>query len=287
MTAVVAVFVVVSLAGGGAALAAGGDRRRRAQSRVRPADRSGPPPWFAAALGALDLGADPARVWPVLRGCGVLALAGLAVTAPGAALVALALVVAGPHVATVVIAGRAGDERLAEADLPRVVDTWVAALGSGASLAQAIEASPSRAGSGSQGLDLVLARHRRGEPLQVALDRWASTHRSTGAPLVADALALAGSSGASQVRALERVAATVRERAALRREVSALGAQARLSALVLVLVPLAFALVVASLDARVRHVLVATPLGWVCLGAGVALDLAGAGWMRRLVGPDR
>lgn len=115
------------------------------------------------------------------------------------------------------------------------------------------------------------------------MDRWAVERPGTGVGLVADALALAGHSGGSQADALLGVAGTLRERQALGREVRALGSQARASAAVLVVTPIGFAAVVALVDPRIRHVLLATPLGWACLATGLLLDAMGAAWMRRLL----
>jgi tight adherence protein B len=116
------------------------------------------------------------------------------------------------------------------------------------------------------------------------LDEWAARRPDTGVGLLADALALAGATGGSQVGALRSVGDTLREREALHREVGAMAAQAQLSASVLVVAPVAFAIVVSLLDRRIAAFLLASPLGWACLAVGAALDGAGAWWMRRLVG---
>ena len=120
--------------------------------------------------------------------------------------------------------------------------------------------------------------------MQATLDCWATRMGDADALLLADALALAGVTGASQAAALARVAATVRERILLRGEVQAQAAQARASAAMLVVAPVVFAVAMAIADDGVRQVLVSTPVGWACLLIGASLDLFGGWWMRKIIG---
>lgn len=157
----------------------------------------------------------------------------------------------------------------------------MASLRAGSSLVQALEAAARRPGPVGEDVSRVLAHYGEGVTLQSALDAWSARQPAT--VLLADALALAGATGASQVRALAGVSASLRERQALAREVRALGAQARLSAVVMVVTPMAFAAIVSLVDPRIRHFLVGTFSGWVCLALGALLDLIGAWWMHRLI----
>lgn len=162
------------------------------------------------------------------------------------------------------------------------IDRMVAAMASGSSLPTAIHEVGALTSVVGRDLSLVSRRHRQGQALQVALDRWATDRPSTAAPLVADALALAGATGGSQRQALEGVRATVQERQTLRREVKAMGSQARASMAVLVTTPIAFSAFVAFADDRVATFLVHTPLGWACTVGGFGLNVVGALWMRRI-----
>ena len=86
---------------------------------------------------------------------------------------------------------------------------------------------------------------------------------------------------------LDGVAASLRERVALEREVAALSSQSRASAAVLVIAPVVFAVAAALFDHRILEVLVGRPIGWVCMGLGLGLDGLGALWMARLIGRHR
>ncbi|MEY2404355.1 MAG: tight adherence protein, partial [Acidimicrobiaceae bacterium] len=102
-------------------------------------------------------------------------------------------------------------------------------------------------------------------------------------PLAAAALGLGAELGGAAARSLDGVAGTLRDRNGIRREVRALSAQARASAVVIGAAPVAFLLVVAAADPGALGFLVGSGFGLLCLGSGVALDAIGAWWMRRIV----
>ena len=85
---------------------------------------------------------------------------------------------------------------------------------------------------------------------------------------------------------LDEAAAVLRERAAARAERRAQGSQARLSARVLTVVPVVFALWSAVASQRTRDVYISTAAGGISASAGLALNLAGWQWMKRIIGPS-
>ena len=72
-------------------------------------------------------------------------------------------------------------------------------------------------------------------------------------------------------------------RRAVAAEVRSQSAQARLSALVIGLLPLAFLTWAALTDRRTVLFLVGAPAGWACLALGGGLEVIGALWMRRIL----
>jgi tight adherence protein B len=126
-----------------------------------------------------------------------------------------------------------------------------------------------------------------GRPMADVLDEWSARHADPGTRLAATALVLATVVGSTPARALDGVAATLRERLDLAAERRALGTQARTSALVLALAPAAFATLLVVGDTPAAHFLLGSPAGWACLVTGIAFDAAGAWWMSRLTrGPQ-
>ena len=85
---------------------------------------------------------------------------------------------------------------------------------------------------------------------------------------------------------LERAAATLRARDAIAAEQQAQCAQARLSARVLTLVPLALLVLLAITDHKVRSV-ITSPAGFAVVLLGGLLNATGALWMRRIIGRPR
>jgi tight adherence protein B len=124
---------------------------------------------------------------------------------------------------------------------------------------------------------------RQGAPLDAALDAWRAA-RAPGADrrLAAAALALGAETGGPQAWALDGVATTLRERAALAAEVHALAAQARVSTAVLTVAPIAFGLLAAAVQPASAHFLLREPAGVVCLAGGAALLAVGWSWMQRM-----
>jgi tight adherence protein B len=158
-----------------------------------------------------------------------------------------------------------------------------AALGAGRSVADGLAA----AAAGTEPrlraeLLAVVDRIHRGVPATTALGRWAASSDAQGAGLVAAAVGLSADAGGDRQRALAGVAATLRERRSLEREIRALSSQARTSATVIAVAPAAFAALAAGADSGTARFLVASPGGWACLGIGTGLDLVGWRWMGRI-----
>jgi tight adherence protein B len=96
-------------------------------------------------------------------------------------------------------------------------------------------------------------------------------------------MALGVDTGGAQARAVDGVAATLRDRLALDAEVRALSSQARASAVVIGVAPVVFGAVTAATDARTAAFLFRSPVGLLCLAMGLGLDALSWFWMRRLV----
>jgi tight adherence protein B len=257
---------------------------RHVRSRLR-----GPSPrrpgrlaaWLAPRVSAADLAWAPevlARAWAG-GGAALVVPALLGGGAVGGGLALLA-VVAGPPVA--LFAARERRDLRLERELPRLLEAVARSLRSGASLRAALGEAATEQGVATDDLALVLAAVDRGAPLGEALDRWAKRRPRPGVRLAAGALVVASTAGGTPARSVDGVAATLRERLEVDREVRALATQARTSALVVTVAPLAFAGLGLLGDGQATHFLLRTRSGFGCLVAGLTLDGAGAWWMARL-----
>ena len=170
-------------------------------------------------------------------------------------------------------------EHLAEA-----VALVATAMRSGRSLLQAI-------GLSADDLDPALGatfrglvdRVELGDPMDEAIDAWATDVGGPDARLVAGVLKLHRRTGGSLSTTLEDLADTLRSRRSAAREVESLTAQARLSATILGLLPIGFFLflsVVARDDLEAAY---ETPAGVAAIGLGFALQGAAYLWIRGLL----
>lgn len=178
---------------------------------------------------------------------------------------------------------RAARRHRRETQLPIALDRMAAALRTGSSLPMAID-EVGGALDPPLGPELrsVAGEIARGQPTREALDAWAARHDDAGTRLAASALVLSTVVGSTPARAIDGVAATVRERLDLVAERRTMAAQARTSAFVLSVAPVAFAAVLVLADTAAARFLIGTPAGWACLASGAVLDGAGAWWMARL-----
>lgn len=289
MLTVVFLWVTVATAGACLAAAAGAVRRQAVVRRRLGHGGRRPVPATTAAPAAVHRWVDElclpwaaAAAWRGWLGAGaVMAVGGAWLGGPVLGLAGAVAAAAGPAAARRL----AGDRRLRALDLaiPSALETVARSLRSGSSLLHAVDdAAGAAPGLLAADLGAVTTRVRLGATLPAALDAWAERRPRPGVRFAVAALALAAETGGASARSVDGVATTLRERHALDREVSALSAQARLSALVIGLAPLAFAAFAAATDPRTATFLFRAPAGLACLGAGLALDAAGAWWMHRL-----
>jgi tight adherence protein B len=142
-------------------------------------------------------------------------------------------------------------------------------------------------------LGRAAARNARGTPLADALAAEAGeVDRVRGldgveARLGLAVLELAARHGGAPAMSLERAALSVRQRQAALGERRAQSAQARLSALVLTVLPIAFAAWTVAGDPRARGFVLGSPLGWACLSVGLGANAVGWWWMRRVISAGR
>jgi tight adherence protein B len=170
----------------------------------------------------------------------------------------------------------------ADAALPDVLEAVARGLRSGASLLLALDEAVATAGPLAGDLHRITAEATHGSDLAAALERWSVARPLPGVQLAVSALCLGIEAGGAQARAVDGVAATLRQRHGVAAEARALGAQARMSALVIALAPVVFCALTSTTDARTAHFLLRTTTGQLLLVTGVALDVVGALWMNRL-----
>lgn len=238
--------------------------------------------WLAAQVRASGLAVTPEQAWSAWLGtAGVAAVLAVALGGPFLGGVAVAGVAALPPVAFGVLRRRRAtsyDDALIAA-----LDALARSIRSGASLSQAVrEAATAVPGPVGADLSRVSSSVGRGVTLEAALRDWVARNDRPAVRLAVGALGLASQTGGPPARVVEDVATALRGRQHLEREAVALAAQAKLSAVVVGVAPIGFALLACVVDRRNAHLLFGTPIGIGCVTVGLALDAVGALWMRRI-----
>lgn len=126
---------------------------------------------------------------------------------------------------------------------------------------------------------------RLGRDLSDALQALADRMRSRDMQWVVQAIDINREIGGNLAEILDTITTTIRDRNRLRRQVSALTAEGRLSAIVVMILPFALAGTMAVTNPSYIEVLFTTTTGMLLLAGGGALMLGGALWLRKLVSP--
>ena len=122
-----------------------------------------------------------------------------------------------------------------------------------------------------------------GTPITDALAAWADAHGTEDARLIAGVLDLHRRSGGDLPMVLDGLTRTLRERRAAHRDVRALTAQARLSGVILGLLPIGFFAFLLLTSRQEMLDAITTPIGRTALGVGVVLELVAFVWIRHLL----
>ena len=122
-----------------------------------------------------------------------------------------------------------------------------------------------------------------GVPLGQAIAAWCGRVGTDDARLLGSALDLHRRSGGDLPLVLDQVAGTIRERVAAAREVRALTAQARLSGLILGLLPVGFFAFLWLTSRRDIEGALSTPTGLICIALGLVMEGLAFLWIRRLL----
>lgn len=167
----------------------------------------------------------------------------------------------------------------APADYASLLDAIARQVRSGSSLTSAVDDEIDL----STPLGVVADRLAEGSSLTEALAVVVPSHADVA--LTVQALSATAHLGGPIAATLDEAAAVLRERAAARAERQAHSSQARLSARVLTIVPLVFAAWSAVASQRTRDVYLSDVAGAVCASCGLALNIVGSKWMKRIIEP--
>lgn len=170
------------------------------------------------------------------------------------------------------------------AQLPDTLQLLAGSLSAGYSIPQAMdtvvrEGQPPIAGE----FNRALVESRLGVTIEDALEGIAERMKSKDFAWVVMAIKIQREVGGNLAELLTTVSGTLRERERLRRQVQVLSAEGRLSAWILGLLPIVFALYLVLVRPSYLQPLVSETLGWLLIGLGVTLLVVGVLWLRKAV----
>ena len=171
--------------------------------------------------------------------------------------------------------------------LPDVLTVLASSLRAGHSFMQALDTVareiPQPAATEFQ---RVVAEIRLGRPIEEALEALATRVGSADFKWAVLAVNIQREVGGNLAEILDNVADTLRERAMMRRQIKVLTAEGRLSAWVLVALPIGIAVYMFAVNPDYIGLLVTTKTGWYMSGTAVILLGLGVVWMRKIVDID-
>jgi tight adherence protein B len=171
-----------------------------------------------------------------------------------------------------------------ERSLPDTLQLMSGSLAAGLSLAQSVDTIVREGNEPvSSEFRRVLVETRLGVALEDALDGVAERFESKDFAWVVMAIRIQRQVGGNLAELLDTVAATMREREYMRRQVAALAAEGKLSAIVLAGLPPLFMLYLLMTRRDYVMVMFSDPVGWLMLGGAGLLLGVGTLWMSRLV----
>lgn len=168
--------------------------------------------------------------------------------------------------------------------LDETVQMLASALRAGFSFPQALDAVARDADSPtSEEFARVINENRIGRDLVVALEQTAERMQSDDFRWVGEAVAIHRDTGGNLNEVLDRVGATMRARNQLREQVNSLASEGKISAIVLMLLPVGVGGFYALVNPKYMAPLVGTTVGFVLLGMSAVLYVIGGLWMRKIV----
>jgi tight adherence protein B len=203
----------------------------------------------------------------------------------GNLLIGLAFLMAGLFGPWMFLGFRASRRRKAfNSSLPDTLQLMSGSLAAGLSLAQSVDTIV-REGSEpiSSEFRRVLVETRLGVSLEDALEGVAERFDSKDFEWVVMAIKIQRQVGGNLAELLDTVAATMREREYVRRQVNALAAEGKLSAWVLGGLPPLFMVYLLLTNYDYVIVMFQEPLGWAMLAGACTILAVGVFWMSRLV----
>ncbi|MGY1712398.1 type II secretion system F family protein [Geodermatophilus sp. SYSU D00758] len=197
----------------------------------------------------------------------------------------LLAVVVVPFGAKLLLGFRAGRRQAKFADqLDDSLQLMASSLRAGHSILRAVDSVATEAEAPtSEEFARIINETRVGRDLGDALDEVAARMGSEDFTWVAQAIAIQREVGGNLAEVLDQVGHTIRERNAIRRQVKALAAEGKLSAIVLMALPVGVTAFLSMTNPAYLAKFTQSTTGYVMIGIAVLMMVAGGFWMKKTV----
>jgi tight adherence protein B len=171
-----------------------------------------------------------------------------------------------------------------ETQLPDVLNLISGALRAGWGLQQSLDLVVEQTGPPmSTEFARAVTETRLGRSVEEALEAVAERMQSEDFTWAVTAIGIQRDVGGNLAEVLDVVAATIRDRAALKRQIASLTAEGRLSAVILLVLPFVLIMLLSIVNPTYLQKLFTTAPGLAMALTGVVLLVVGALWLRRVV----
>ena len=171
-----------------------------------------------------------------------------------------------------------------ETQLTDTIQMLIGGLRVGHSIMRSLEAAAREAQSPtSEELGRIVNEVRIGKDPRQALDDCAARMDSEDFRWIGQAMQINREVGGDLAEVLEQVAGTIRERSEIKGHVRALSAEGKMSALILMAMPVAVGIFMSAINPGYMKTFVTLPVGIAMLIASVVLFIIGGFWMSRTV----
>lgn len=135
-------------------------------------------------------------------------------------------------------------------------------------------------------LSRVLRENRLGKPMDDALNDLIERVDNDDLELLVTALLIQRQVGGNLAEVLDSISHTIRERVRIKGEIKALTAEGRISAIILILLPIVVAALITLLNPEYMLPLIQEPIGMVMIAGAVVMQIIGIFFIRKIVAID-
>lgn len=178
------------------------------------------------------------------------------------------------------------EQRLIQ-QMPDVLNMMAGALRSGGSLAMAIDLIATESPAPfSQEMSMVLREQKLGVSLEDSFESFSQRVGIEDVRLLASAVTVSREVGGNLSEVLDRLASTLRSKAAMEGKIRALTSQGKLQGIVVGLLPLFLAFVLFQLEPQAMEPLFTTYYGWAVMAVIAVLLILGGVFIKKIVTID-